>query len=86
MLMTARTSGICRWPVAAGGSVWSQHRLQSLEGGLEGEGTQQARGRSHSSLRHTANMADTTCGRKVAESRVASQTHRGVKTSHSWKR
>lgn len=57
MLMTVRTSGIWYWAVAAGGSEWSQHRLQSLDGGLEGEGTQQTKGRSKSSLAHTANMA-----------------------------
>lgn len=60
MLMTVRTSGIWYW--VAGGSEWSQHRLQSLEGGLEGEGTQQTRGRSKSSLKHAANMAVTSWG------------------------
>lgn len=56
MLITVRTSGIWYWGVSASGSGWSQHRLQSLEGGLEGERAQQTRGRSKSSLEHTSNM------------------------------
>lgn len=57
MLMTVRTSGIWYWAAAADGSEWSQHRLQILDGGREGEGTQQTMGRSTSSLKHTTSMA-----------------------------
>ena len=67
MLMTVRTSGIWYWLEPAGGSGYSQQRLQSLEGDLEGGGTLKTRGRSKSSRKHTANMAVTTWEGEEAE-------------------
>lgn len=57
MLMTVRTSGIWYCAAVAGDSWKSQHRLQILDGGLDGEGTQQTSGKSTSSLKHAFNMA-----------------------------
>lgn len=57
MLMTGRTSGIWYWAGDAGDSWKSQHRLQILDRGLDGDGTQHTSGRSTSSLKHTSNMA-----------------------------
>lgn len=57
MLMTGRTSGIWYWTGDAGDSWKSQHRLQILDRGLDGDGTQHTSGRSTSSLKHTSNMA-----------------------------
>lgn len=64
MLMTVRISGICCEPVTADGSSWSQQRLQCLVGDLEGEATQQTRGRSKSSRAHTNNMVGKTCEKR----------------------
>lgn len=56
MLMTVRTSGIWYCAVDAGDSWKSQQRLQILDGGLDGDGTQKTSGKSTSSLTHTFNM------------------------------